>query len=351
LVFEDDIAVGHAGDVIADGAVQAGFAGAASGLLADEAGYFEVMEEKLFHHEDGALIRLMDDGVVIEVFVKVFAEFLVQLAAGGAVVEERFGEAPGVVGGVDGAGAQACFAGADDVADFAVDDAADGEVPAAFVVEWAVLGFDLARCVAPDADLFIELGFGEEAGIETVIEVVAVVGDFIGEVGDLSFEGRGEEVVGGWGGEGMIVACLVFGEAFADFPGEVKAGERGIFLFEVFDDAEALAIVFESAVVEHEAVEDFLPFMAEGGMAEVMGEGDGFGEIFVEAEGASDVAGDGGDLDGVSQARAEVIPSAVKEDLGFVFEAAECAGMNDAVAVALVVGAPVWRRFGVLAAS
>jgi hypothetical protein len=263
LVFEDDIAVGHAGDVIADGAVQAGFAGAASGLLADEVGFFEVMEEKLFHHEDGALIGLMDDGVVIEVFVEVFAEFLVQLAAGGAVVEERFGEAPGVVGGVDGAGAQACLAGADDVAYLAVDDAADGEVPAAFVVERAVLGFDLASGLAPDADFLIELRFGEEAGIETVIEVVAVVSDFVGEVGDLSLEGGGEEAVGGCG-KGMVVGGLVFGEAFADFPGEVEAGERGIFLFEMFDDAEALAIMFESAVVEHEAVEDFLAFMAEG---------------------------------------------------------------------------------------
>ena len=120
-------------------------------------------------------------------------------------------------------------------------------------------------------------------------------------------------------------------------------------MFDEFDDAEALAVMLEAAVIFHEAVEDGLAFVAEGGMAEVVGQGDGFAEVFVEAEGAGDVAGDGGDFHGVGEAGAEVVPGAIKEDLGFVFEAAEGAGVNHPVAVPLIMRAPFGRRFPVLA--
>ena len=63
-------------------------------------------------------------------------------------------------------------------------------------------------------------------------------------------------------------------------------------------------------------------------------------------QGAGDAAGDGGDFDGVGQAGAQMIAGAVEEDLGLVFQAAEGAGMDDAVAVALVFGAPQGRGSG-----
>src|SRR5580704_8668531 len=44
-----------------------------------------------------------------------------------------------------------------------------------------------------------------------------------------------------------------------------------------------------------------------------------------------------------------MVAGAVKKDLGLVFEAAECARMNDAVAVALIVRPPRGRRFGIFA--
>lgn len=138
----------------------------------------------------------------------------------------------------------------------------------------------------------------------------------------------------------MIVAGEMFDEAFAAFPGEIEAGEGGVFLFEFFDDAEALLIVLETAVIFHEPVENHFAFVTERGVAEVMGESDGFGEIFVQLEGAGDIAGDGSDFDGVGEAGAEMIAGAIEEDLGFVFEAAEGAGMDDAIAITLVMGAP-----------
>src|SRR6185437_2167640 len=86
-------------------------------------------------------------------------------------------------------------------------------------------------------------------------------------------------------------------------------------------------------------------------MAEVVGKRDGFGEVFVQLERARDVPRDRGDFHRVSQAGAEMIAGAIEKDLGFVFEAAEGARMDDAVAVALILGPPRGRGFAEFAAA
>lgn len=70
-----------------------------------------------------------------------------------------------------------------------------------------------------------------------------------------------------------------------------------------------------------------------------MGEGDGLGEILVEAEGAGDGPGDLGHLQGVGEAGAVVVPGPAREDLGLVLQAAEGGGVEDPVPVLLVRGA------------
>ena len=134
---------------------------------------------------------------------------------------------------------------------------------------------------------------------------------------------------------------------FAHFPGQVQAGKAGIFLLQFLDDAQALAVVLEAAVAAHQPVQHRLALVAEGRMAEVVRQRDGFGQVLVQAQGARDVAGDGGDFDGVGQARAQMVAGAVEKNLGLVFQPAEGARMDDAVAVALVFGAPDGRRLGV----
>lgn len=195
----------------------------------------------------------------------------------------------------------------------------------------------------------MEVGFADERAGEGVVEVMGVVGDGVGEVDDLGFEGawaRGEGVIGA----GLIVAGFVAGDAEAGFPGEVEASEVGVGVFEELDDAKGVAIVVEAAVVAHELVEGDFAGVAEGGVAEVVGEGDGFGEVFVEAEGAGEGTGDLGDFDGVGETGAVVVGIFVEEDLGFGFEAAEGGAVDDAVAVALEAGAERVFGFGVLAA-
>ena len=60
-------------------------------------------------------------------------------------------------------------------------------------------------------------------------------------------------------------------------------------------------------------------------MAEVMGEGNRFREIFIQAKGAGDVPGDRRHFDGVGQPGAQMVAAAIEENLGFVFEATESA--------------------------
>ena len=98
-------------------------------------------------------------------------------------------------------------------------------------------------------------------------------------------------------------------------------------------------------------VERVFDGMAEGGMPEIAGEGDGLGEVFVEAEGAAERAGERGDLDGMGEAGTDVVAGAVEWDLGFVFEATKSGAVNDAFAVSLEFGAEVVRFFGVFAAE
>ena len=95
-------------------------------------------------------------------------------------------------------------------------------------------------------------------------------------------------------------------------------------------------------------VEHGFAFVAERRMAEVMRQGNRFGQVFIELQRAGDVPRNRGDFHGVRQARAQMIAGAVEKNLGFVFEPAEGARMDDAVAVALVLGAPFGRRFLVL---
>ena len=66
---------------------------------------------------------------------------------------------------------------------------------------------------------------------------------------------------------------------------------------------------------------------------------------------SGDGARDLRDFDGVGEAVAEMIGIAAGEDLGLGFQAAEGAGVDDAVAVALEVVAVRMRRLGITASA
>ena len=88
--------------------------------------------------------------------------------------------------------------------------------------------------------------------------------------------------------------------------------------------------------------------VAEGGVAEIVAQGGGLGEILIEAQGAGHGAGDLGDLQGMGQAGAVVIPRGGEEHLGLIHEAAEGLTVDDAVTVALELAPHGARLHGIL---
>ena len=82
-----------------------------------------------------------------------------------------------------------------------------------------------------------------------------------------------------------------------------------------------------------------------------MHQGQRFDQVGVETELGGDGARDLRDFDGVRQAVAEVVGIAAGENLGLRFQAAEGAGVDDAVAIALKVVAVGMRRLGMPASA
>jgi hypothetical protein len=85
----------------------------------------------------------------------------------------------------------------------------------------------------------------------------------------------------------------------------------------------------------HLAIQFFLAGMGEGWVADVVRECQRLGEIFIQAQGSGESAGDLRNFDRVGEAVTKVIGETFAEDLGFVLQAAKGAGVDDAVAIPL----------------
>ena len=108
-------------------------------------------------------------------------------------------------------------------------------------------------------------------------------------------------------------------------------------------------MVEEETMRAHDAVERLLAGVAERRMSHIVRQSEGFGEVDIQAERASDGARDLRDFNGVGEAITKVIRVAAGEDLRLIAEAPECARMNDAIAVALEVVAERMRRLRIAA--
>jgi hypothetical protein len=88
----------------------------------------------------------------------------------------------------------------------------------------------------------------------------------------------------------------------------------------------------------NEEIEDPLPCMAKRGMAEIVTEGDGFGQILIEGQGASHGPGDLRYLEGMGQSCPVMIALGREKHLGFIFKAAKRFAMKNSVPIVLKKG-------------
>src|SRR5207245_9599487 len=84
-----------------------------------------------------------------------------------------------------------------------------------------------------------------------------------------------------------------------------------------------LTIVVEPAVIAHAFGKHLLARMSQRRVAQIMRKRNRFRQILVQAQRAGDGAADRRNLDGMRQARAQMIASSVKKNLGLVFHATE----------------------------
>ena len=106
-------------------------------------------------------------------------------------------------------------------------------------------------------------------------------------------------------------------------PREIEPVIGGVTTLQQGYDAQRLGVVIEAAELFHAAFQSALAGVAERRMTEIVRQGDGFGEIVVEPEAASQSAGDLGHLDRMSEARAEMIAVERHKHLGFMSQTPE----------------------------
>ena len=135
------------------------------------------------------------------------------------------------------------------------------------------------------------------------------------------------------GGEALQVGFPVVAEdAVQDLEGEV---EPPPLLFQPVQEPHPLDAVEKGAdaVGLAEAREDALPVVAEGGVADVVAQGDGLQEVLVQAEKLADGAGDLGQELDVQHPVADLLVADEVKNLGFVDVAGVSPGVEDAVGV------------------
>src|ERR1700747_632645 len=126
----------------------------------------------------------------------------------------------------------------------------------------------------------------KNAGGEAIVKVGGEIGNLIGQVDELRFEGwlLIEKVLREFRVCDGIVVARVLDDAFAHAEGEIEAGKSDIALLESGDNAKRVQIVVETETVRvHGFVERALTGMAEWRVADVLHQRERFCGGSVEA--------------------------------------------------------------------
>ena len=127
-------------------------------------------------------------------------------------------------------------------------------------------------------------------------------------------------------------------DAVAHLPGKVQS--FAVF-FQHIHHPQALPVVGKAAGAE--LIQRPLPRMTEWGMPQVMAQGDGLGQVLVQAQGPGNGAGNLGHLQRVGQSGAVMVPFRREKDLGFLLQPPKRLAVDDPVPVPLEAGT-AWGR-------
>ena len=182
---------------------------------------------------------------------------------------------------------------------------------------------------------------------EGVVEVVGVVGDAVHHVDDLGFEQRRRRRRGTRPPPGASARPLWRTNASRTSNVRFSPGNSRVALLQLVDPPQAVQVVVEPAVPAQALVEGRLAGVAERRVADVVGQGDGLGQVLVQPQPAGDRAGHLRDFEGVREPGAVVVVDGGDEHLRLAGHAAEGGAVDDPLAVPLVERAERVRRLRV----
>ena len=123
---------------------------------------------------------------------------------------------------------------------------------------------------------------------------------------------------------------------------EVESVVKRVTLFQLVHYPQALQVVLKAPEVSHAAIQGVLTRMPKWGVPQIMGQRDSFYQVFVDLQRTRNRPPELRDLQRMGQPGPKKISLVVQEDLCLVDKPTKCCGMDDAVAVALVVSSG-WR--------
>ncbi len=234
--------------------------------------------------------------------------------------------------------------GVDEVVDLCTEHAANDFVQGASIAQRRVLGTHLLRKPLKQGDLR-QLLQRQQTRANPIVDVVGVVGNFVGQVAQLRFQAGllpQQKPLRHPAGllrfkAPRIGQRAMLEDAFSGFKAQVQPVVIGVALFQFIDHPQALKVVLKALVVAHAVVQGVLPGVTKRGVPQIVGQGNGFHQVFVPDQGARHRAGQLRHFQGMGEAGSKQVALVVQKHLGFVDQAAKRRGVNDAVAVALMV--------------
>ena len=211
-------AISEAGEVIANGSADSFFLNSQDGAFGDEVGVGVIEFEESLEDLAGALVDFANARVVVKIFGKEGAEVLDFDAHGQGKGEQAATGGLGIGGAGGGEFAQIGSGGAGGVLHEVIGEAAGYEAASTLGIKAGIIFANRGFGFFPQFDPEKGGGFNE-AAFDGVFQIVATVGDFVGEVDGLGFEG------------GLGLGARQGIEALADFVSEVEAIEFWVFYF------------------------------------------------------------------------------------------------------------------------
>src|ERR1051325_5250932 len=118
--------------------------------------------------------------------------------------------------------------------------------------------------------VLLELPYSQNFKIDRIIEIMAVICNLVGKIGDLRFQR--------W----KPALTIVLLQTLANFKGQIQSRKIRIRVLQQLNDPQTLAIVLKPAVIAHALGENFFARMPEWRVTQIMGQGDRFRQILVK---------------------------------------------------------------------